>query len=346
MSAVDFSSFEGSKENILPLVRGRNPHTLVKLFGSENKSDDEVKKEKVETANAFECRLAADPMEEDRLAVWNEYIQWAVQNYPSGGKSSPIVSLYERCTNQLMGQQYKDDALYVKLWLEYTTIIPDPVCVFKFMSYNRIGAQSALMYVTWGSCLEAAGQSNDVYEVITLANKRGAQPADLLSTYYEGFVRRNFGQSANPASVEDEENSIRSPLSYVNATSLSAGSIHPNHQSGSVYWRANASHTLTTTPTPDVRPIPASAAVKPPQQGRKGLSPIPVYSNDDPIHLNDDDDDSFRWLMLPPLAKRRKENTQTPSVWTNHRVQQSQQYRVYNRKQRPMFVYYDVDIRH
>ena len=45
--------------------------------------------------------------------------------------------------------RYRNDVEYVKVWVAYADLLPDPAEVFKFLHLHRIGEDCSLTYIAW-----------------------------------------------------------------------------------------------------------------------------------------------------------------------------------------------------
>jgi hypothetical protein len=114
---VDLEQIEPTKENIQPLVTGRNVAALVER---QKQSGDLLEK----TREQFEERLLLSGQhedEEDPLAIWVEYISWIDDNYPSG--CPDLAKILLRCGKQFQDDdRYKNSLKYLKIWIRYVSV--------------------------------------------------------------------------------------------------------------------------------------------------------------------------------------------------------------------------------
>ena len=56
---------------------------------------------------------------DDPMSVWDEYIKWTEQNFPTAGKDSHLVALLERCVLQFNeSEELKNDSRFIDVWIK------------------------------------------------------------------------------------------------------------------------------------------------------------------------------------------------------------------------------------
>ncbi|KAI0817912.1 Mad3/BUB1 homology region 1-domain-containing protein [Xylaria sp. FL0064] len=197
---IDFDIIEGQKENIQSLPGGRSAKKLVEVFSpsplhklstptpADTKSvNDCIRAE-------YEAEVAAISESDDPLDVFDRYVRWTFDAYPSAQATpqSQLHTLLERATKTFIGSaQYKNDPRYLKLWLHYIHFFSDsPRETFVFLSRHSIGESLALFYEEYADWLEGAGRWNQAEEVYKLGIEREARPVQRLIRKFGEFEKR------------------------------------------------------------------------------------------------------------------------------------------------------------
>lgn len=97
---------------------------------------------------------------EDPLAVYDQYVQWTLSNYPPEfiGLSGLLETL-EEATRKFKGDEaIKADRRYLKMWFLYGSLVDRPSVVFKHLLTRGIGLGSAQLYLDYSLILERAGR--------------------------------------------------------------------------------------------------------------------------------------------------------------------------------------------
>lgn len=209
MSVVDFTAFEGSKENIQPLKQGRNPLALKKQFENVDKKptgavEDKLAKEREAKEAAIHNYEGDDP-----LIPWLNYITWTQQNYSSGGLKSYLVQLLEKCTKQFQNdERYRNNLKYLQVWIIYADTHKDAEEVFDFLQHNNIGQQCALFWEAWALVLEEKKKFAQADAVLEKGIAMGAQPISRLKNTHRRLqlravkrVQKQMAAQADPFNV-------------------------------------------------------------------------------------------------------------------------------------------------
>lgn len=156
---VDFDLIETQKENVQPSSRGRSAHSLSHTLSLKHKERAE---ELAAKRKDFESKVAQDKLDEsdDPLSVWEEYIDWIVDSYPSGGASadSGLVPLLERATRSLKDdERCRDSYRYLRLWLLYSRNVDSTEVVLNWLLANEVGTGCAALYEEAASVAETKG---------------------------------------------------------------------------------------------------------------------------------------------------------------------------------------------
>lgn len=197
---IDFSIIEGQKENIQSLPHGRSARTLANLYSvsplqplstptpsmTTNLNDEMRREYEAEVANLAES--------DDPLDVYDRYVKWNMNAYPSAQatKESQLLPLLERATKTfLKDTQYKNDPRYLKLWLLYIKMFSDaPRETFAFLARHNIGAELALFYEEFAAWLEGSSRWTQAEEIYELGLQREARPVARLMRKHKEFQQR------------------------------------------------------------------------------------------------------------------------------------------------------------
>lgn len=210
---VDFDIIENQKENIQSLPGGRSARELARIFSAGSNSDkipspspnatrtlnDAVREE-------FEGELQSIGESDDPLDVYDRYVKWTLNAYPSAQATpdSGLLPLLERATKSfLSSSHYRNDPRYLRLWLHYIRLFSDaPRETFAFLARHRIGESLALFYEDFAGWLEGAGRWSQADEVYRLGMDREARPVERLARKYSEFQDRyeRRPQDAGPSS--------------------------------------------------------------------------------------------------------------------------------------------------
>lgn len=197
---IDFDIIENQKENIQSLPQGRSARNLAKIFSpsplqplstptpSDTRNlNDAVREE-------FEEELANIGESDDPLDIYDRYVKWTLDAYPSAQATpnSQLAPLLERATkNFLNSPQYKNDPRYLKLWLSYIRFFSDtPRETFAFLARHNIGEGLALFYEEFAGWLEGAGRWVQAEEVFQMGIDKEARPAPRLLRKFNEFQER------------------------------------------------------------------------------------------------------------------------------------------------------------
>ncbi|KAF1795797.1 Mitotic spindle checkpoint protein Bub1/Mad3 [Phytophthora cactorum] len=128
---ADVFEWEASKENVVPLKRGRNVADLNKAlrahdsFQTKLRLEDELKTKE----NAVEAYDGDDP-----LSAWIEYVRWLEVKMPEDTRKK--FTVLEKCTRELKDNpRYKNDMRYIRLWIQY--VKPQDLLERKYKEFQR-----------------------------------------------------------------------------------------------------------------------------------------------------------------------------------------------------------------
>ena len=218
MSAVDW---EQSKENAAPLRGGRKVETLGrKAFGINKRDETERRIEEFEQL----VRPSEDPnvteMEDDPLRHWLSYIKFYQEAFPSDTHEQFL--LMERCTRAFIKmRQYANDDRFIGVCAKYADKTKEPMTVFKYLHQEKIGTESALLWVAWAFVAERDNDYQFAEKIFKKGISKNAQPLELLKRRHKQFERRmskvwmNSSQQSDQLDDEDDGNHRRRVLGGV-----------------------------------------------------------------------------------------------------------------------------------
>ncbi|THV69208.1 hypothetical protein D6D29_10093 [Aureobasidium pullulans] len=291
---IDFEVIEGHKENIQALPSGRSAKALAALYSPPltsgqqqasfaNDAHSDVRKD-------YEEELALIEEVDDPLDIYDRYVKWTLDTYPSAQSTpqSQLLPLLERATKVFLSSpQYKNDPRYLKLWLHYIRFFSDaPRETFVFLNRHGIAESLALYYEEFAAWLEQAGRWTQAEEVYEMGIQKGATPVARLTRKFTEFQQRN---SARPQDVAEPT----SPALPV-ARAVLGAKVDP-------FSAALAA----TTPQQAAKP----AAAKKPKAGK-----MAIFADDAP-----QDQSAFGtpgekngWDSIESIQNRKKENAIAP----------------------------------
>ncbi|KAF7594214.1 hypothetical protein BBP40_009918 [Aspergillus hancockii] len=210
---VDFDIIENQKENIQSLPGGRSARELARIFsprGPEDKlyspSPNETRTVNDAIRQEYETELAAIGESDDPLDVYDRYVKWTLDAYPSAQATpeSGLLPLLEQAVKSFLSSpHYKNDPRYLRLWLHYIRFFSDsPRETFAFLSRHHVGEGLALFYEEFAAWLEGAGRWTQAEEVYRLGVDREARPVERLARKYSEFQQRyeHRTQDSGPSS--------------------------------------------------------------------------------------------------------------------------------------------------
>ncbi|KAE9350504.1 hypothetical protein PR003_g5332 [Phytophthora rubi] len=183
--ADDFE-WESSKENVMPLKRGRNVADLNKALRAHDSFQTKLRIE--DEMKAKEDAIAAYDGD-DPLAGWLDYVRWLEVEMPEDTRKK--FKVLEKCTRELKDNaKYRNDMRYIRLWIQYADLVSNPKDIFKYLYQNKIGERVSLFYIGWAYVLETMANYPQAHKIYLKASQRNAEPQDLLERKYKEFQRR------------------------------------------------------------------------------------------------------------------------------------------------------------
>ena len=198
---IDFDIIENQKENIQSLPGGRSARELARIFSPRDPSDKLSSPSPNDTRTLndairqeYEAELQAIGESDDPLDIYDRYVKWALNAYPTAQATpeSGLLPLLERAVKSFLSSpHYKNDPRYLKLWLHYIRLFSDsPRETFAFMARHHVGEGLALFYEEFAAWLESVGRWTQADEVYRLGIDREARPTERLIRKYGEFQRR------------------------------------------------------------------------------------------------------------------------------------------------------------
>lgn len=299
---VDFEVIEGHKENIQALPSGRSARALAQLYtpplssaGGHGLSPSQLRDGHSEKRSEFDQELAQADDSDDPLDVYDRYVKWTLDTYPSAQNTpqSQLCPLLERATRAFQSSpHYQNDARYLKLWLLYIRLFSDaPRETFAYLARHRIGDKLALYYEEFAAWLETAGRWSQADEVYAMGIDNDARPVDRLVRKYAEFQHRFDARPPHqPEPTSPALPKVRPAL---------AAKLDP-----------------AATPPPDPQrhprnpPAPASASA------RSGKPKLAVFADgDEPPQPPGSAGTARGWDSIGSLADRKKENASEARPW-------------------------------
>ncbi|KAK6393030.1 hypothetical protein LTR65_002721 [Meristemomyces frigidus] len=297
---IDFNVIESHKENIQALPSGRSAKALAQLYSplllGANPSPSTTQDAHTKAREPFEKELQNIDEADDPLDVYDRYVKWTLDAYPSAQATpqSQLLPLLERATKAFQSSShYKNDPRYLKLWLHYIRLFSDaPREVFAFLARHSIGENLALYYEEFAAWLENAGRWNQAEEVYKMGLEKEARPAERLMRKFGEFERR---KEARPQDAAE-------PTSPALPTVRAA---------------------LASKLDPFAASSPSTAQ---PQQARSTAS---KKSKSSKMAIFSDTDESSRpgsgssakgWDNIGSLAERKKENSMEAKPWAGEKL--------------------------
>jgi len=203
---IDFEIIENQKENIQSLPSGRSAKALAQLYtpplsgaAANTPSPSQIQDAHSEVRLQFERELQAIDEHDDPLDVYDRYVKWTLDAYPSAQNTpqSQLCPLLERATKAFQSStHYKNDPRYLKLWLHYIRFFSDtPRETFAYLARHGIGDGLALFYEEFAAWLETAGRWSQAEEVYSMGIDKEARPVERLVRKYGEFQHRSEQRS-------------------------------------------------------------------------------------------------------------------------------------------------------
>lgn len=304
---IDFNVIETQKENIQSIPGGRSARQLSSICSplAAQKSPPlfETQNLKDTMRHEYEKELDAIAEADDPLDVYDRYVKWTMDAYPSaqGTNESNLLPLLERATKAfLTSSHYKNDPRYLKLWLLYIRLFSDsPRETYAFLAKHKVGENLALFYEEFAAWLENAGRWAQAEEVFLKGIDGEARPQERLVRKFGEFQhRRETKGSAQDGPTSPAMPKVRPAL---------AAKLDPF-----------ASATDDADPQARDRAAAAAAGSRAP---RAGKSKINIFADGDEPAKPGSSDSNSGWDSIGSLKERRKENTREAKPWVGETLQ-------------------------
>ncbi|KAL4877581.1 Mad3/BUB1 homology region 1-domain-containing protein [Aspergillus karnatakaensis] len=301
---IDFDIIENQKENIQSLPGGRSARELARIFSPRDPSDklgapspNDTRTLNDAIRQEYETELQAIGESDDPLDIYDRYIKWALNAYPSAQSTaeSGLLPLLERAVKSFVSSpHYKNDPRYLRLWLHYIRLFSDsPRETFAFMARHHVGEGLALFYEEFAAWLETAGRWTQADEVYRLGIDREARPTERLIRKYSDFQRRYNQQTQDNGPSSPALPAVRPALAAkIDPFALSAAS---------------------PTDSQSQRPSPAAA---PAPKTKSGKQKMAIFTDTDPAATQPALGGATKgWDSIGSMQERRKENKVEAKPW-------------------------------
>ncbi|KAF2835017.1 hypothetical protein M501DRAFT_1034831 [Patellaria atrata CBS 101060] len=298
---IDFSIIENQKENIQSLPSGRSAKALAAIYsplslGTKSPTPSNTQNLNDAIRAEYERELLAIADSDDPLDIYDRYVKWTLDAYPSAQATpqSQLLPLLERATKAFLNSSdHKNDPRYLKLWLHYIRLFSDtPRETFAFLSRHNVGEHLALFYEEFAAWLEGAGRWKQAEEVYAMGIEREARPKERLIRKYGEFQHR---MESRPAEEIDGPSSPALPT----VRPALAAKVDPFSSATPARIDPQAASRST-----------ASSTSKP------GRQKFTIFSDTDNSSANLSSRDGPRgWDSIGTISERKKENTVEARPW-------------------------------
>lgn len=309
---ISFDLIESSKENIKVLPGGRSAKALASILSPRGLSSAAPLASPSHTEDLdssiraeYETELLHITDSDDPLDIYDRYIRWTLDAYPSAAATpaSGLLPLLERATKHFLPDPvYANDPRYLKIWLHYIRLFSDaPRETFAFLARHHVGEALALYYEEFAAWLEGQGRWVQAEEVYEMGLQKEARPRERLSRKFGEFQRRYEAALAAGGAGEAHRSPALEPLRP--ALALKANPF------GS---------TVGEAADPQARDRARAAA----GGGAKkaGKPKLAVFADGDEVDKPGSSGSAKGWESIQSLAERKKENTIAPKPWAGETI--------------------------
>lgn len=302
---VNFDIIEGQKENVQSLPGGRSARELARIFSPRDTSDTLATPSPNDTRSLndgirqeFEAELQSIDESDDPLDIYDRYVKWALNAYPTAQSTpeSGLLPLLERAVRAFLSStHYRDDPRYLRLWLHYIRLFSDsPRETFAFLARHHIGEQLALFYEEFAAWLESVGRWAQAEEVYQLGVDREARPSERLIRKYSEFQHRHDQQPQADGPTSPALPKVRPALAAKTDPFASAPS-----------------------PTPEQQQPQASAPADDARKTKSGKPKMAIFSDTDSAPASQPalGGATKGWESIGSLQDRKKENAVEARPW-------------------------------
>ncbi|KAE8350022.1 Mad3/BUB1 homology region 1-domain-containing protein [Aspergillus coremiiformis] len=300
---VDFDIIENQKENIQSLPGGRSARELARIFSPRGPDDKLYSPSPNDTRTVndairqdYEAELQAIGESDDPLDIYDRYVKWTLDAYPSAQATpeSGLLPLLERAVKSFLSSpHYKNDPRYMRLWVHYIRLFSDsPRETFAFLARHQIGEGLALFYEEFAAWLEGAGRWTQADEVYGLGIDREARPVERLVRKYHEFQQRYEQRTQGNGPSSPALPAVRPAL---------AAKLDP--------------FSSAAAPSPDPQapaPSPASASAPKTKSGKPKMA---IFSDADSPSQPAVSGRTKGWDNIGSMHERRKENRVEAKPW-------------------------------
>lgn len=298
---IDFDIIEAQKENVQSLPGGRSARELARIFSGGSTSDKLATPSPNDTRTIngairqeYENELESIGESDDPLDVYDRYVKWTLNAYPStqATTESGLLPLLERATKSFLSStHYRNDPRYLRLWMHYIRLFSDaPRETFAFLARHHIGEGLALFYEEFAAWLEGAGRWTQADEVYRLGMDREARPVERLARKYSEFQQRYEHQSQDAGPSSPALPAVR-PALAAKMDSFASTDSPANPQAS--------------------RPAPAPAKTK------SGKTKMAIFSDADAAQSSQPatSGQTKGWDSIGSMRERKKENEVEAKPW-------------------------------
>lgn len=294
---IDFVVIETQKENIQSLPGGRSAKSLASICSplAMKKSPPLSETQNIKDAmrQEYEKELLAIAESDDPLDVYDRYIKWTMDAYPSAQATaeSNLLPLLERATKAfLASSHYKNDPRYLKMWLLYIRLFSDsPRETYAFIARHNVGESLALFYEEFAAWLEKVGRWAQAEEVYLSGIDREARPTERLI--------RKFGEFQHRKDTQDQQDDGPTSPALPKVRPALMAKVDP-------FAGATAEES-------DPQARDRAAASRPVKSGRK----LAIFADSDEPPKPGSSDSSQGWDSIGSIGDRKKENTRVARPW-------------------------------
>jgi checkpoint serine/threonine-protein kinase len=306
---IDFDVIETQKENIQSLPGGRSAKQLAQLLrsalvttASKEPSLSQSQDLKNQIRQDFDKELLTLDEADDPLEIFDRYIRWTLDAYPSAQATpeSGLLPLLERATKAFLTSSiYKNDPRYLKIWLLYIRLFADsPRETYAYLAKQGIGEGLALFYEEFAAWLEGAQRWSQAEEVYAEGLDRDARPTERLLRKFAEFQHRREAKT-------DQSDGPNSPV---------LPKIRPALATKTDPFAG------TEESDPQARDRAAAAAAASSSSSRPGRPKLSVFADDGEPAPSSSSGSGQAWDNIGSLAERKKENTREAKPWAGEKL--------------------------
>ena len=295
-------AWDDSKENFQPVRDGRKPEVLLDSKSKERivLQPKGIEAQRVRFVEAIERYTGDDPLEK-----WVEYIKWTKDTFVSGGKTSELLPLLEKCTREFhQSDQYRNDIRYLRVWIMYADCLPDPSDVFSYMMDHNIGQVHALFFIAYATFCELTRNYALADSTYQKGIQAGAAPLDRLEAKFTEFQHRMVRRIQRKASEQ-----------------------HEGHQEGHQEGQQGARGAAGASERRGLKTIRGPLGARPLDKRRNvasnaGSNSIPIYEDDQFSASTVQPPPRGRMVLPAGHAESQKENVQAAVPWMGQTIKQ------------------------